>query len=234
MDRTPPIWALGVLLLATLAVGCARPEGEARAPRIYETCASCHGDDGEGNREYGAPAIAGMPQWYLQRQLEKFRDGHRGVDPDDYQGLRMRAMVRTLDPVARVEEPRELAEGEAPPPSNIEAIAAYVSAMPAATPQPTDDPLYTGASAERGQGLYATCVECHGENAQGNEERDAPPLTMLNDWYIVAQLSKFKAGDRGTTPGDETGAAMRPMALGLASEQAMADVAAYIATLGGQ
>jgi len=226
MVRTPPIWAL-VALLAVVAVGCARPEGEARAPRIYETCASCHGDDGEGNEEFGAPAIAGMELWYLQRQLEKFRDGHRGADPEDYQGLRMRAMVRTLDPVGRVEEPR--AEGEEPQSSNIEAIATYVSAMPAVTPEATLD-----GDPERGRTLYATCVECHGENAAGNQERDAPRLTGLNDWYIVAQLTKFKAGDRGTTPGDETGATMRPMALGLANERAMADVAAYIATLRGQ
>ena len=87
--------------------------------------------------------------------------------------------------------------------------------------------------ASRGEPLYATCVECHGADGSGDESRGAPPLTGLNDWYIVAQLQLFKAGDRGTTPGDASGATMRPMALSLADEAAMADVAAYIHTLGG-
>ena len=124
----------------------------------------------------------------------------------------MRAMVRTLNH-----------EGD------LDVIASYVSAMPAVTPPTTIE-----GDAEHGRELYRACVQCHGGNAAGNEEQDAPPLNGLNDWYIVAQLQLFKAGDRGTTPGDETGATMRPMALGLSDEEAMGDVAAFIATLRGQ
>lgn len=206
-------WALAGLC-ATLAVGCAlpQPEGDARGPRLFETCAACHGAEGEGNQEFGGPAIAGMPEWYLLAQLHKFRDGHRGVDPQDRNGLRMRGMARTLNH-----------EGD------LEAIAAYVASMPAPAPAPV-----MGGDAGRGAELYPTCVQCHRENAGGDQAQNAPPLTSLNDWYIVAQLQLFKAGDRGTTPGDETGASMRPMAIGLANEQQMADVAAYIATLRGQ
>ncbi len=216
MTRTRS-WALHAATLAACVAwlaGCSppRPEGEAQGARLYETCAACHGEDGEGNQEFGGPAIAGMPEWYLRAQLEKFRVGHRGVDPQDRNGLRMRAMARTLNH-----------EGD------VDAIIAHVAAMPAVAPEPV-----LGGDAARGQALYASCVQCHQANAGGDPEQNAPPLTGLNDWYIVAQLQLFKAGDRGTTPGDETGATMRPMAIGLADEDQMADVAAYIATLRGQ
>ncbi|MCB9598003.1 MAG: c-type cytochrome [Sandaracinaceae bacterium] len=206
-------WALAAVCAALLG-GCGpqQPQGDARGPRLFETCAACHGAQGEGNQEFGGPAIAGMPEWYLLRQLNKFRAGHRGSDPQDRNGLRMRGMARTLNH-----------EGD------VEAIAAYVASMPPQAPEPV-----LGGNAENGRELYQSCVQCHGGNAAGNIERDAPPLTSLNDWYIVAQLSLFKAGDRGTSEGDATGATMRPMAIGLADETQMADVAAFIATLRGQ
>lgn len=206
--------AARVAACVALLAGCAppRPEGEAQGQRLFETCTACHGEHGEGNQEFGGPAIAGMPAWYLRRQIDKFREGHRGVDPQDRNGLRMRGMARTLNH-----------EGD------VEAIVSYVTALPAPAPAPV-----MGGSAENGQAPFQACVQCHGANAAGDEAQNAPPLTSLNDWYIVRQLNLFKAGDRGTSPGDETGATMRPMAVGLANDQQMADVAAYIASLRGQ
>ncbi|MBX3269420.1 MAG: c-type cytochrome [Sandaracinaceae bacterium] len=214
MTRCSKSWALAALCAALggCGYGPSRPEGDAAGPRLYETCATCHGANGEGNQQFRAPAIAGLPEWYVRRQLEKFRDGHRGAHPADTHGLRMRNMVRTLRH-----------DGD------FDAIIAHVTAMPAVQPEPV-----MGGDAARGREAFAPCVECHGANAAGDVGRDAPPLTSLNDWYIVAQLAQFKAGTRGTTAGDATGASMRPMALGLADEQQMADVAAYIATLRGQ
>ncbi len=215
-------WATWLLpaSLAALVAGCTmpQPEGDAQGPARYETCAACHGEDGSGNELFGAPAIAGMPLWYVQRQLEKYRDGHRGNDAEDADGLRMRAMVRTLNH-----------EGD------LEAVARYVSAMPATTPETTlsndDEDDTNDFDLEAGRTAFRACVQCHGGAAEGNEDRNAPPLNRLDDWYIVRQLGLFKAGDRGTTPGDDTGAQMRPMALGLADEQAMRNVAAHITTL---
>lgn len=213
MSKAPSATGMGALgLLVSLFAlnGCLEPpEGEARGPALYETCATCHGADGAGIEDYAAPAIAGLPEWYLLAQLRKFKEGERGAHAEDTNGLRMRGMARTLNN-----------DGD------VEAIAAYVAAMPAPSPAPT-----LGGNAERGQPLYAACVQCHGANAAGNEEREAPPLTSLNDWYIADQLRLFKEGIRGTLEGDESGASMRPMAIGLANEEAMADVAAYIATL---
>jgi cytochrome c oxidase subunit II len=82
-----------------------------------------------------------------------------------------------------------------------------------------------------GKALYATCAACHGQNGEGNAALHAPVLAGQASWYIVRQLQHFKAGIRGTAPGDTFGMQMRPMAMTLATEQAVMDVAAYIASL---
>jgi cytochrome c553 len=52
----------------------------------------------------------------------------------------------------------------------------------------------------------------------------------LQDWYIVRQLKNFKSGARGTKAGDTYGMQMRPMAMTLANDEVINNVAAYIAT----
>ncbi|HEY8432869.1 MAG TPA: c-type cytochrome [Sandaracinaceae bacterium] len=200
------------LFAALLFFGCAEPPppGLERGAQLYGTCVPCHGEEGEGRREYGAPAIAGLDQWYVQTQLEHFRSGARGSHPDDVEGLRMRPMVQTL----RSDD-------------DLRSVAEYVASLPPANPAP----MLSGGDPERGRELYATCAECHGENGTGDRERGAPNITRTSDWYLFAQLAKFKNGIRGTDPRDTTGATMRPMAMALADEQAMRDVVAYIATL---
>ncbi|MEM7501735.1 MAG: c-type cytochrome [Pseudomonadota bacterium] len=64
--------------------------------KTYTYCAYCHGRDGEGLQTMNAPRMAGMTDWYLQRQLVKFRDGVRGQHPKDYYGKQMSFMGRTL------------------------------------------------------------------------------------------------------------------------------------------
>lgn len=64
--------------------------------KTYTYCAYCHGRDGEGLQPMNAPRMAGMTDWYLQRQLVKFRDGVRGQHPQDYYGKQMSFMGRTL------------------------------------------------------------------------------------------------------------------------------------------
>ncbi len=204
--------ALAALAVVLGACGLEPPPGEARGPAVFETCATCHGAQGEGMREYGAPAIAGLPEWYLRAELEKFRSGARGAHPDDVQGLRMRGMARSLNH-----------EGD------VEAVAAYVAALP---PVPPTDGEGEG-DATHGEALYATCAQCHGERATGDETRGAPPLVNLDAWYVETQIHNFRAGVRGASPLDESGRTMAPMALGLADDQSIRDVVAYVRSLRG-
>jgi cytochrome c oxidase subunit 2 len=67
-----------------------------RGERLYRTCAACHGKDGGGDRHSNAPRLAGMNDWYLVRQLEKFQAGIRGDHPDDMYGWQMVEMSKVL------------------------------------------------------------------------------------------------------------------------------------------
>ena len=82
-----------------------------------------------------------------------------------------------------------------------------------------------------GKNYYAVCTNCHGEAAQGNADTGAPRLTHLREDYVVAQLTKFKAGIRGGEGSGPHGMQMSAIASTLPDEQAMWDVAAYIGSL---
>ena len=72
-------------------------EGNASAgEQHYAVCASCHGAEGQGNRELGAPALAGQADWYLLNQLQNYRSGARGSDPRDPLGQQMATFANTL------------------------------------------------------------------------------------------------------------------------------------------
>jgi cytochrome c oxidase subunit 2 len=80
----------------------------------------------------------------------------------------------------------------------------------------------------RGQQLYAVCSTCHGQNAEGLQEMNAPALAGREEWYLVRQIENFRSGARGSNPGDVFGLQMAPMSKVLADKQAIEDVAAYL------
>ncbi len=64
---------------------------------LYEpTCGVCHSRDGQGIWAVNAPALAGMSDWYLVRQLQNFKSGVRGAHPEDQFGYQMVGMVSAL------------------------------------------------------------------------------------------------------------------------------------------
>ncbi|MFC3285408.1 c-type cytochrome [Litchfieldella rifensis] len=67
-----------------------------RGARLYRSCGSCHGAQGQGKVEHRAPRLAGMNDWYLVRQLQHFRDGIRGRHPQDWYGNQMVDMAQIL------------------------------------------------------------------------------------------------------------------------------------------
>lgn len=72
-------------------------DGDAGAgQRHYTTCAACHGVRAEGNEALGAPALTGLNDWYLVRQLTNYLSGARGSDPADLYGQQMRASTQLL------------------------------------------------------------------------------------------------------------------------------------------
>ena len=111
-----------------------------RGAALFDGCGPCHGVTGEGSLFCQAPAIAGLPSWYVESQLENFQSGLRGAHPEDIVGIRMRSMARMLNH-----------EGD------IESVAAYVSAMPPSAP---DDVL--DGTVSSGEVIFQLCAACHG------------------------------------------------------------------------
>ena len=87
--------------------------------RGLPSCASCHGDAGEG-AGLGNPPLAGQPATYLAGQLEAWRNSKRRGDP-------MNQMLRI---------------SQALTPQEIRSVAAYASGLPGDAPRPG----YAGAS----------------------------------------------------------------------------------------
>jgi len=206
--------AVALLLPLVAAAGCqaASAEGVLPGEQLYRGCESCHGVAGEGDQAIGAPNIAGLPQWYVVRQLQHFRDGLRGKHPDDVEGLKMRPMSLQL---------RSEAE--------VEAVAGYVAGL---TPVAPDSTL-TDVDPATGQPFYTVCAACHGPQGQGNQDLSAPPIARLDDWYILRQLDKFKSGVRGRAGTDAPSLQMAGMAMTVPPD-AVDDVAAYVGTLSGR
>ncbi len=67
-----------------------------RGREVFETCVPCHNADGSGNAAIGAPNIAGMKEWYVEEELDKFRAGVRGMHFSDVEGMKMRPMALSL------------------------------------------------------------------------------------------------------------------------------------------
>jgi cytochrome c553 len=171
-------------------------------------CTTCHGAEGVGNIAVQAPRLAGMEGWYLQRQLENFREGIRGTHTDDIQGIAMQAMAAKLTD------------------ASIADIVSWVGAWEFVAADVTIE-----GNVNRGRTAYQICASCHGTNAEGNEALGAPALAGQNDWYLLTQINNFRAGIRGTHPDDSFGAQMLAMSATLRDDQAITNVVSYINTL---
>jgi cytochrome c553 len=111
-------------------------------------------------------------------------------------------------------------------PAMKEAAANSIEQLP---PFPTTNTL--GGNSAQGEDLFKNnCIDCHRYNASGELAFRSAPLTGLQDWYMVAQLIKFRDGLRGKIPGDEDGAKMH-LQTGSMTDEQFRDVVAYIADL---
>lgn len=203
-----------VALAALVMIASAQAaSGDAAKGKVTfdKVCATCHGAQAGGNKALGAPALWQQEPWYLVAQLQKFKSGARGSHPKDTQGAQMKAMVVQLTDEAAIAN-----------------VVAYIKTLKGAVATAT----LAGGNAEAGKATYAkVCAACHGPAAKGQLALKAPALAGQADWYMVAQLTKFRSGIRGTDPRDVTGAQMKGMAASLPNDQAVTDVVTYIASL---
>ena len=171
-------------------------------------CTVCHGVQLMGNPIIKAPRLSGMEPWYVEKQLQNFKKGIRGLHGDDAFGYEMQPMAAALSD------------------EQIREVATFVNMTRSPAAQPT-----VRGDAAKGKILYAPCAACHGINGEGNEALGSPDLRIANDWYMVTQLRNFKNGSRGGNPADINGMQMRASVQLLADDDAIMDVVSYITTL---
>ncbi|MEK9773342.1 MAG: c-type cytochrome [Opitutae bacterium] len=177
-------------------------ESLARMGELVRECRVCHGVE-EAQR---GPILDGMEYWYLYEQLQKFRSGIRGQNPENRSEHLMGIGVQKL---------------------NNDLESAYLADWFARQdPQPAVRTVR--GDKERGKQFYeARCASCHGEKAEGNRLVAGPALNRLEGWYFLEQMRKFRSGQRGYHSQDETGQIMATASKGIA-DSTLKDVVAYI------
>jgi cytochrome c oxidase subunit 2 len=175
----------------------------------FVLCASCHGQQGEGIMAMNAPSLAGLPPWYIERQLKYYKEGIRGTHEKDQFGQQMAPMANMLADDAAIRN-----------------VTAYLETL-----QPTPAQSTLAGDPIKGASHYNTCGACHGALAQGNYALQAPRLAGQQDWYLKRQLENFRTGIRGTHKQDTYGHQMVLMARSLHNEQSIDDLLAYLNTL---
>jgi cytochrome c553 len=165
--------------MALVALPGHASEDRLAARLVAETCALCHGPDGNSISPQ-FPRLAGQPAAYLEAQLKAFRARSRADPPAQ---AYMWGMASQLDD------------------ETISRLAAYFAARPA-------HPVQSAAPSE-GQGrlIYESglpdqgipaCVSCHGDS--GRTGGNAARLSGQHPEYLVRQLSYFKTRLRTSDP----------------------------------
>ena len=172
-------------------------------------CSPCHGPNGEGYQSEFSPKISGQEDWYIARQMDNFINDLRGNHEGERWAMQMNFHVKDFNQ------------------TQIESFIEYIGTL-----EDTPAEVTIEGDITRGQQLYAAmCVACHADNAMGIAALNSPRLAGMSDWYMVAQLKKFRDGTRGDHAEDTIGAQMVAFSTILPDEQALLDVVAYINTL---
>ena len=139
--------------------------------RVYLTCAVCHRPEGWGTQDGTYPQIAGQLSTVVVKQLADIRARNRD-NPIMY-------------PFA---VPSILGGAQ-----EIADVATYISRLPM-TPV---NGVGLGRDLELGGRLYKeNCVECHGEQGEGDVKEHIPALWGQHYRYLLRQFEEIKIGKR--------------------------------------
>lgn len=194
----------------------AAPAGPKPASEVYTSvCAACHNAG-----VAGAPRADDGDEW-ARRLDEKGLDTLVSHSINGFQAMPARGGNPNLSDeevagtVAYILEQAGVSVGDD---AAVEAVAAEVPAV-----EEVAEPAVAG-DAEAGKGRFAACASCHG--AQGQGMGIFPKIAGQSPDYIAGRLQQYRAGEQV----GPTSALMTPHASGL-SDEAIADLAAYIASL---
>jgi cytochrome c553 len=156
-----------------------------------ESCAGCHGVDGNASAPI-FPKLAGQHVSYLSKQLHEFKSQKR-VD----QAV-MNAMAESLKD------------------EDIADISAWFAAQKI-KPEPAEkndlgQKVYRSGLASK---AIPACAACHGPKGEGNPTSVYPALAGQFSSYVAKSLHDYKAGERNSDPN----AIMRTIANRLSDEE---------------
>lgn len=145
-----------------------------------DNCAACHGRDGQGGLNY--PNLAD-------------NDWLWGGNPEQIEQT-IRVGINSANPDSRVALMSAFGRDEILSRDQVRDVAGYVYSL--------SNPSYATQNPDRinaGKEVFATtCVACHGENAQGNQEVGAPNLTDTH-WIYGGSLDAIIASVHGGRQG---------------------------------
>jgi cytochrome c553 len=179
-------------------------ESAQQAPQIQtiESCAACHGSNGQGPIASNIPKLAGQHQNYLELQLEHFAQGASGPRDNPI----MSALAAELTAEQRA------------------SFSAFYSAQKRSymsTPQRADlvqgERLYKGGDEKK---MIMACSACHQPTGSGYQPGRVPALAGQYAEYLIEQLQQYRSGGRYHSM-------MTPLAQRLSDEQIEA-VAYYL------
>ncbi len=135
----------------------------------YEVCSACHLPSGAGRPDGTFPQLAGQHTTVLIKQMADIREGLRD-NPIMYPFA-----ITLIDP-------QELAD-----------VAAYIETLQI----PKDNGKGPGTDLARGSELYAKdCVECHGDQGEGEAAKFYPVLAGQHYKYLLRQIGDIASGRR--------------------------------------
>ncbi len=137
----------------------------------FESCAVCHGPEGWGNEQGTYPQIAGQLASVTIKQLADIRAGNRS-----------NPMMAPFSSMQTLGGPQALAD-----------VAAYIAQLPM-TPH---NGLGPGIDLASGEKLYSdNCVDCHGENGEGDAKKHIPLIQGQHFEYLLRQFRLISDGKR--------------------------------------
>ena len=143
---------------------------------VRDTCARCHGADGQGRIEGAFPRLAGQREAYLRLSLRAYADGER------HSGI--------MEPIAA-----SMTDAQ------IEAAAVWFSSQPSmrsgvGQPSPRGEVIATEVMPARN---IPSCADCHGPGDTPPRHEAYPILAGQDEAYLRQQLELFESGRRGGT-----------------------------------